>query len=62
VSAKDSRWRKAGGAWKLPLVLAIGIAALVAGGCGGSSNENSVSSAIEKGTEEAKKGIETAKE
>jgi F0F1-type ATP synthase membrane subunit b/b' len=50
----------------LPVVLAIGIAAFVVAGCGGSDKTDSISSEaqnrIEKGSEEAQKGIEKAKE
>jgi vacuolar-type H+-ATPase subunit H len=50
----------------LPLVLAIGIAAIVVAGCGGNDKTDSISSEaqsrIEKGKEEAQKGIEKAKE
>jgi hypothetical protein len=66
VSGEDLRWRSGRAARLLALALTIGAAGVVAAGCGGDSDTDSVSSEaqerIERGAEEAKKGVEQAEE
>jgi hypothetical protein len=66
VSAESLSRRGARSLRLLPLVLAIGFAAIAVAGCGDSDKTDSISSEaqkrIEKGAEEGQKGLEKAKE